>query len=207
MRNMESPNRRSPTRGRSRTAPTGRAPSSWRRSGSRSGRRREGSGSPASSACATTSVRRRSSGSKPVERRPMGQRKCGVASGRSTDGGRHQSRRSANQLRFGETADVITGRWRVCACLVGFSAGHRFEHESNVCPGFGEFLGGHKSLICDDGDPRVQKCLSAAEPGRNFGIHGMSRHRRGAATRRRGMICPQRYEADANTRTASASLR
>ena len=70
--NWRSPRRRSPMRGRSPVAPTGRAPSSSRRSGSPSGRRKEGSGNRASSACATTSTRRTSSGSKPAERRPLG---------------------------------------------------------------------------------------------------------------------------------------
>src|SRR5262249_40790459 len=48
---------------------TGRARSSWRRSGSPSGRPKDGSGSLASSACATTSTRRTSSGRTPAERR------------------------------------------------------------------------------------------------------------------------------------------
>ena len=55
--------RRSSTPGRCRAARTGAARSSWRRSGSPSGRRRVGCASRASSACATTRRRRMSSAS------------------------------------------------------------------------------------------------------------------------------------------------
>jgi hypothetical protein len=112
--------------------------------------------------------------------------------------GRYQSSQVSELTAFRRTCGcdcwplegVYVPRRRLCWSSVRT----RFER---VSQGFGEFLGAHESLTCDDGDPRVQKCRSAAEPSRNFGIRGVSPHRRGAATRRRGMICPQRHEADA----------
>jgi Major Facilitator Superfamily/ATP dependent DNA ligase C terminal region len=79
----------------------GRARSSWRRSGLPSGRRRDGSGSPASWACARTSPRRTSSGSGPTERRQFGRRTRG---GRSTDRGSPLSYAATR----GPTADLIS---------------------------------------------------------------------------------------------------
>ena len=48
-----------------------------------------------------------------------------------------------------------------------------------VCPGLAEFRGGYKSLTCDDGSTRVQKCRSAAEPGIDGPLsRGWYEHRR-----------------------------
>jgi hypothetical protein len=44
-------------------------------------------------------------------------------------------RRSACRGRFYEPANVLAGHRRPCTCVVGVSAGHWFEHGSNVCPG------------------------------------------------------------------------
>jgi ATP dependent DNA ligase domain len=80
----------------------GRARSSWRRSGSPSGRRRDGSGSPVSSACARTNHRQTSSGSKPAERRkawPKAGRCCERQIHRSRALPTHHQRPTSMRLR------------------------------------------------------------------------------------------------------------